>query len=361
MAEKFNVKEMVSKKLITMLEDEIKKGDDAKWIRSWNISNVVNQNFNSKRVYRGFLNQLFLAFAGFDSPYWNTYEGWREAAYRQWAKANKVKLEDADIQSARSKKKHKFEKHTDWLDRQTDNVKKFFADGGGGVKTGEKCEYVTYNARVENKKYDKNDPKNPDNGPQYWWILRYFKVWNSEQTFNCEVPDYKGEEREFTPIEAAEKVWKEFADAPKMKHRGNSAHYIPSTDLIEMPKPEKFHSNESYYKTLFHESIHSTGHDSRLKREGITKLTEHTGKAERYSLEELIAEMGACMLAAHCGLADSNGDSEKNSVTYLRGWIKHLKDDTSMAQKASTKAAGAFDHILGVTYEDDKSDDKGVK
>lgn len=357
--EKFDVKKMVSDKLIKLLEAEIAKGDDAKWIRSWNISNVTNQNFNSKRVYRGFLNQLFLAFAGFESPYWNTYEGWREQAYRQWAKRNKVKLEKADIDSARSKKKNKFEKQADWLSRQTDNVKQFMADGGGGVATGAKAEFVTYNAKVDNKKFDENDPTNPDNGPKQWWILRYFKVFNSEQTFNVEVPDYKGEEREFTPIEAAEKIWKEFTNKPEFKHRGNRAHYIPAIDLIELPKPEKFHTNESYYKTLFHEAVHATGHETRLKRAGITELAEHTGKAERYGMEELIAEMGACMLAANCGLDDSNGDSEKNSVAYLRGWIKRLKDDTAMAQKASTKAAAAFDHILGVEYDtDDKKEDK---
>ena len=349
--EKFDVKKMVSDKLIKLLEAEIEKGDNAKWIRSWDISTVENMNLNSKRVYRGFLNQLFLAFAGFESPYWNTYEGWREYAYRQWAKPQKgFAVTDEDIKSVRSKR-GKFEKHEAWLAKQTENVQRFFAEGGGGVEKGAKAEYVTYNAKVPNKKYVKDDP---DTGPEFWWILRYFKVFNSEQTFNVTVPDFKTEEREFTPIEAAEKIVKEFKDAPKLGKGGDRAFYRPSDDFVGMPAKGKFHSREAYYKALFHELVHSTGHEDRIKREGITKLGNgDTGHTERYSLEELIAEMGAAMLSAQVGLADTNGDSEKNTVAYLRGWIKNLKDDVKLAQSASTKAAAAVDHITGVEYDND--------
>ncbi|MFD6508704.1 zincin-like metallopeptidase domain-containing protein [Bacillus sp. NPDC060175] len=49
------------------------------------------------------------------------------------------------------------------------------------------------------------------------------------------------------------------------------------------------------YSTLFHEFIHSTGHSSRLKRDGITSATVNFG-SEEYSEEELVAEIGASML-----------------------------------------------------------------
>jgi antirestriction protein ArdC len=58
-----------------------------------------------------------------------------------------------------------------------------------------------------------------------------------------------------------------------------------------MPSRQAFGSAEEYYSTLFHELTHSTGHPSRIGREGIEKL--NTFGSESYSKEELIAEMGA--------------------------------------------------------------------
>lgn len=349
--EKFDLKKMVSEKLISRLEEAIANGENAPWHRPWNMGQIP-LNINSKRAYRGFLNQFFLMMAGFESPFWATYEGWREIGYRQWAKKNKIKIEDADIKSVRSKKKHKFEKTEDWLSRQTENVQAFFADdGGAGVEKGAKAEYVIYNARVPNKKYDKDDP---DKGPEFWYILRYYTVFNAEQTFNIEVPKPEGEELDFKPIAAAEKLWNEWESAPPVSTNGSSAHYVPATDAIGMPPKKRFKSVEAYYKTLFHEGVHATGHADRLNRPEIVKLDKSSTEGlERYSFEELTAEMGACILAAMCNLTDINGDSEDNSVAYMRGWIKRLKDDTSLAVKASTKAAAAVDHITGVTYEKD--------
>lgn len=351
--EKFDLKKIVSEKLIAALEAEIAKGDDAviPWQKPW-IGGMLAQNLNSKREYRGFLNQFFLMMAGFDSPYWNTYEGWRERGYRQWAKREKVKLEDADINSVRSSRK-KFEKTEAWLARQTENVQRFFEDGGAGVKQGESCEYVTYNAKIPNKKFD---PDDKDKGPKYWWYLRYFKVFNAEQTFGVEVPKHDADAIEFTPIEAAEKLWKEWEQSPPVSNGGNRAFYTPATDKIRMPAKNKFVSSEAYYKTLFHEGVHATGHENRLKRKEITELGEGTDKLEKYSFEELTAEMGACILAAKCGITDANGDDEKNSIAYMRGWIKRLKDDTGMAVKASTKAAAAVDHVCGVEYDKDEEE-----
>jgi antirestriction protein ArdC len=55
-------------------------------------------------------------------------------------------------------------------------------------------------------------------------------------------------------------------------------------------------SREDYYATLFHELTHSTGHSSRLARKGITE-SSHFG-SEKYSKEEMVAEMGAASCVA---------------------------------------------------------------
>ena len=80
---------------------------------------------------------------------------------------------------------------------------------------------------------------------------------------------------------------------------------------------------EGYYSTLFHEFIHSTGHSSRLKRDGITSATVHFGP-EEYSKEELVAEIGASMLTGLAGFVDITFD---NLAAYIQSWLRNLRDE----------------------------------
>jgi len=64
------------------------------------------------------------------------------------------------------------------------------------------------------------------------------------------------------------------------------------------PKRELFNSVEEYYATLFHEQTHSTGHESRLRRESVKDAAPFGSPT--YAREELVAEMGAAFL---CGRA----------------------------------------------------------
>ena len=109
-----------------------------------------------------------------------------------------------------------------------------------------------------------------------------------------------------------------------------------------MPKLEQFNSPESYYLTYFHELTHSTGHQTRLNRDGIVKPAKF--KSELYSREELVAEMGAAFLAGYAGI---DGESEiENSAAYLQGWLKVLKADKTLIFKAAADAQKAVNYIL---------------
>ena len=68
-----------------------------------------------------------------------------------------------------------------------------------------------------------------------------------------------------------------------------------------MPPRSSFNSSEGYYATIFHELTHSTGHPSRVGREGIETLNGFG--SDSYSREELIAEMGSAMLCGVTGIA----------------------------------------------------------
>lgn len=129
-------------------------------------------------------------------------------------------------------------------------------------------------------------------------------------------------------IETVEKFIK--SHNPKIIYGGYVACYTPATDVIEMPKIEDFHSTEGFYSTLLHELTHWTGHVSRLGR------TLQGGKKE-YAYEELIAELGAAFL---CSKFEISGTIE-NHASYIKGWLKLLKNDKKAvfnAMKEATKA-----------------------
>ena len=69
------------------------------------------------------------------------------------------------------------------------------------------------------------------------------------------------------------------------------AYYRPSTDSVHMPARSRFVDTPQYYSTLFYELVHSSGHESRLN----CPLDARFGE-ERYTKEELLAEMGAALL-----------------------------------------------------------------
>jgi antirestriction protein ArdC len=50
-----------------------------------------------------------------------------------------------------------------------------------------------------------------------------------------------------------------------------------------------FNSANGYHSTLLHESVHATGHKSRLDRDFSKRFGD-----ESYAFEELVAELGSC-------------------------------------------------------------------
>lgn len=118
--------------------------------------------------------------------------------------------------------------------------------------------------------------------------------------------------------------------------------YSPSLDKIFMPEMKFFQDEISYYSTLFHELVHSTGHANRLKREGVTdpvRFGSHT-----YSVEELVAEMGSSFLNAEFGYQEQTIDQ---SAAYIASWLNVLKSNPKYIFQASSKAQAAVDYLLG--------------
>jgi antirestriction protein ArdC len=133
--------------------------------------------------------------------------------------------------------------------------------------------------------------------------------------------------------------------AEGLHHAGDSAFYSPTKDLINMPPMAAFNSANGYHSTLLHESVHATGHKSRLDRDFSKRFGD-----ESYAFEELVAELGSAMLCAHCGI---DGEMQENHVAYIANWLKVLKNDKKAILTASAKAQQALDFLTKAKQVDE--------
>lgn len=117
------------------------------------------------------------------------------------------------------------------------------------------------------------------------------------------------------------------------------AFYRPDTDRIVMPLSSQFDSVADYWTTLLHELVHSTGHEKRLRRAGISSFAGR--KSPEYAFEELIAKMGSAFLCAHLGIT---GDVQHES--YIDGWLNVLKSDKKALFRACRQAREASEYLL---------------
>lgn len=298
-ASKVDVYTKITNDVIALMEE-----GQVAWRKPWKYAGISrHQNFKSKSPYRGI--NAFITYAtamtkGFDSPYWLTYKQATEL--------------------------------------------------GGVVKKGSKSTSVVFYTKVwfNKAKQVVKQPKGVSDaemvakGCKMFLSPKYYNVFNLDQIegieWSVDSKDYNHNEI----IEKAEQIINEMPNKPTYTIiESEGAYYRPITDEINMPLLEQFDNADSYYSTFFHEMIHSTGHDSRLKREGIVELNGFG--SETYSQEELIAELGSCFLCAETGILPQQID---NATAYIKHWIKQLKDDKKLIWKASQDAQKAVDYII---------------
>ena len=271
--------------------EQLKKGT-VPWQKPWaGVQNIV-----SKKPYRG-INSLILGGSDFQSPYWLTF-----------------------------KQAH---------------------DLGGNIKKGEKSTPVIYYKLFEKRDDYGNMILGSNGRPTRIPFIRWSNAFNLDQTEGIEAPAQTPTQEVIQPLDKAAKIVSEAKTCP-IYHTGFAAVYSPTEDVIRMPAQKTFRSPESYYQTLFHEMTHSTGHASRLDREGVT-LPIRFG-SERYSKEELIAELGASFLSNEAGIL--NQVQFDNSAAYLGSWIEKFQNDPRMIFTASSQAQRSTDFILGIEQKE---------
>lgn len=213
---------------------------------------------------------------------------------------------------------------------------------GGKVKRGEHGHLVCYWASQKPKENAGTETDQTQKGKRF---LRQYYVFNVSQCEN--VPNsYLPAERALTDLPACAGVVKSMPHCPKIVHEQNYAFYDVAQDYINMPKRKRITSDAAYYSTLFHELVHSTGHKSRLNRDGVENMTKFGD--ELYSFEELVAEIGTCYLLWHTGIAEQFDQS----VAYIQGWLSVLRNDKWFIFSASRDAQKAMGYILGLSTDD---------
>ena len=135
--------------------------------------------------------------------------------------------------------------------------------------------------------------------------------------------------------------------------------HVKTSDFkVYMPLVEQFITKAEYLGTLFHEAIHWSGRPAGLDRECLRLYSQATAYRAK---EEVIAELGSCLLAAkhNTGFAQTI----ENNASYIEGWIKDATvRDLREYLSAAQKAADYISERLTLSFEETSqpSDHKAV-
>jgi antirestriction protein ArdC len=253
------------------------------WHKPWKAKTGWPRNYVSQKQYRG-INVFLLAAMTYESPFWITFH-----------QASQL---------------------------------------GGTIRKGEKsCPVVFWKPMKIADKESGEEKKIP--------LLRIYHVFNAAQCDGLKNASPVTDEILTTSVKPAEIV-AQMPQPPVIKHGMTHAFYSPHNDSVGIPMRKRFDTEEGYYATLFHELIHSTGHEKRLKR---ATLAENSGfGSDPYCKEELIAEMGAAFLCGQAEIAERTIDS---SAAYIKGWLDRFHHDKTLIVQAAAQAQKAADFILG--------------
>lgn len=228
-------------------------------------------------------------------------------------------------------------------------------DAGGMIKKGEhSIPIFKWDLRIKDKdgkKLSESDYRNMTKEEQAECTVRpYLKVyneWNIDQTnleeVNKEKYDVILKRFKSEPIKDEVGMYKNEAFDNLLKEQSwvcpieyekfnESAFYSPKRDQIVVPSKKQFNISNTpedvfkdgmeFYGTTIHEMAHSTGHESRLGRDGIVKIDQFG--SDQYAKEELVAELTSALIGNAMGF-DSR--IRENNIAYLQNWIGSLKKD----------------------------------
>lgn len=148
--------------------------------------------------------------------------------------------------------------------------------------------------------------------------------------------------RRHNPLQACANIVAMMPNAPEILDCFGDPYYHPFQDTVYASE-EAFETGEEYYAGVFRELVHSTGHEKRLDREGLFGMREYS--ASDYTMEELVAEIGACMLASFAGIQI---EPKVYDGEYAHEWVQRFRKDSEFVVRACAKAQAAAEYVLGL-------------
>ena len=222
---------------------------------------------------------------------------------------------------------------------------------GGCVKKGAKSSKVVFWSFLrydENGRLIKSNNKDVEvaNTVPY---LRYYNVFHIDDCDGIEAKIKEempcGAMTNYDVEAIIERYAKDNGLTLKREGKSNRACYGLLTDTVTIPMIEQFENTAEYYSTVFHELVHSTGHESRLNRFDLSDKSQMSFGSDTYSREELIAEIGAATIMATLGIETESQFA--NSVSYIGNWRNRIAEDNSLIVVAAGRAEKAIRMILG--------------
>lgn len=285
-----------------VLETLLAKMKGQPWDKMWTSLSTGQANHSSRKAYRG-ANQFILsceaADKGYTSGHWITY--------------------------------------------------KQAADMGGTVKKGEKGTHIVY---FQTKEKEVETSEGTDVERYGFW--KVYTVFALEQTT---LPQLAVKTLPITSDKLLARV-----SGMEIVHQANidAPHVKPSDWRVYMPFKEQFKTTSHYLGTLFHEAVHWSGRPAGLNRECLQLYSQAIAYRAK---EEVIAELGSCLIAARHNTGFLN-TSEKNAA-YIEGWLKSakakdLREYLSAAQKACDYVSERLTLDFNQTQEDSHQDKKSV-
>ncbi|EJT01424.1 zincin-like metallopeptidase domain-containing protein [Rhizobium sp. CCGE 510] len=211
---------------------------------------------------------------------------------------------------------------------------------GAHVRKGEGGATVVYASRFTRMETDAAGDEVERDVP----FLKTYSVFNVEQIDGLPEQYYHGSPRVIDPVERIEHADRFFANTRAViRHGGSQAYYAPAGDFIQMPVFESFRDAASYVAVLAHESLHWTARPDRVGRD----LSRYSKDKTERAREELIAEIGSCLVCADLGIVPEL-EPRPDHASYLASWLKVLSDDKRAIFQAAAHAqrAVAFLHSL---------------
>ena len=278
------IKKQFHEEVADRLVEQIKAGT-APWQKPWEPGEeVLPHNASTGNRYKGF-NAIWLMAQGREDSRWMTYKQAQEVGAQVRAGEKGTTIQYWKFDEERAKK-----------------------DARGSIMKDKEGQTIYETVRLDR--------------PRSFTST----VFNAEQIDG--LPPRAVKTQDWDPLKRADGILE--ATGAKILHKsGDAAYYSPVQDVIVLPERYQFKERSGYYATALHEVGHWTGHASRLDRDLL-----HPFGSDGYAKEELRAEIASMILGTDVGV----GHDPSRHAAYVGSWIKAIRDDPMVLQRAASDA-----------------------